>query len=130
MSDFDALLKRSFAEAHEPADNGFSLRVNQAVARREMSAQVRNRVQAVGLVMAGAALAYGAYALIAALGIDFVAIAGDQIGEVRGAISAQAPEAAGFADSAMQSLGAGMTQILLAAAALVGGAVAYRSAQE
>ena len=56
MSDFDAMLKRSFAEAHEPVDDGFTVSVTHAVAGSERgdylrspwinqsSTSVRNRV--------------------------------------------------------------------------------------
>ena len=43
MTDFDALLKRSFAEAHEPLDDGFSVNVGHAVAQREAGHAVRLR---------------------------------------------------------------------------------------
>ena len=43
MTDFDALLKRSFAEAHEPADDGFAVNVAHAVA------QARSRPEAAQL---------------------------------------------------------------------------------
>ena len=43
MNDFDALLNRSFAEAHdEPADDGFAVKVSHAVAMRERGLQIRN----------------------------------------------------------------------------------------
>jgi hypothetical protein len=130
MSDFDALLKRSFAEAHEPADNGFSLRVSHAVERREAALKLRNAVQAVGWAVAAGALGYAAYAMTSAFGVDLVSTAGDQIGEVRGVLG-QAPAASsGFTDSLIQSASASMTYVLLSVAALAGGAVAYRATQE
>jgi hypothetical protein len=131
MTDFDALLKRSFAEAHEPADDGFSVAVGHAVARRETALKVRGVLQAAGVAVGCGALAYGAYALLGgAFGQDLLASAGLELARAHGAIS-NAPSVGGAAQGLLQSMGAGMTQILLlTAAALAGGAVAYRAAQE
>lgn len=130
MTDFDALLKRSFAEAPEPADDGFSIAVSRSVARRESANQTRGYVVGLGWAAAGSALVYGAYVALGLLGVDFVSVAGDQIGAVRASIGEATPSANGFAQSTVQSLSASMTYILLSAAALAGGAVAYRSAQD
>lgn len=124
MNEFDALLKRSFAEAPEPADDGFSAHVSKVVAHNEATAKVRRFAHAVGLAAAGAAILYGAYALMSAFGQQFLAEAGLGIARAHGALSG-----VGSGQSLM-SMGAGMSQILLITAALAGGAVAYRSAQE
>jgi hypothetical protein len=129
MNDFDALLKRSFAEAPEPADDGFTVKVERTVARRETALQMRNVLQGVGMAAAGAVALYGAYGLVSGFGQEIMASAGLEIARAHGAISS-APSLGGAAQSLMQSLSAGMTQILLIAAALAGGAVAYRSVQE
>ncbi|MBL8538721.1 MAG: hypothetical protein JNM59_15055 [Hyphomonadaceae bacterium] len=129
MNDFNAFLKASFAEAPEPADDGFSQRIAHAVARREASARLRSVIQGVGWTIAAGAVGYAAYALAGVFGVDVLSAAGDQFGEVRGVLG-QAPDAVVFADGAMQAMSASMTYILLSAAALAGGAVAYRAAQE
>lgn len=130
MNDFDALLTRSFAEAHdEPADNGFSVQVGQAVARREFAAKVRNAAYTVGMGAAGAAVLYVAYGLVSAFGPELLASAGLEVARAHGALSS-APSVGGATQGMLQSMGTGLTQILLATAALAGGAVAYRSAQE
>lgn len=129
MTDFDALLKRSFAEAPEPVDDGFAVNVGHAVARREAQAKARGAFQVAGVALACGALAYGAYAVLAALGPEVAASAGLEIARAHGAIS-DAPSIGGAAQSLLQSLGAGMTQILLVMAALAGGTVAYRASQD
>lgn len=130
MNDFDALLTRSFAEAHdEPVDDGFSVNVGHAVARREFSNKVRTGVYAVGMAAAGGAICYGGYGFLSAFGQDFLATAGLEVARAHGAIS-NAPSVGGAAQGMLQSLGAGLTQVMLITAVLAGGAVAYRSAQE
>ena len=133
MTDFDALLKRSYAEAPEPADDGFSVNVAHAVERREASLKVRNWIQNAGIALGAAAASYGLYAFFGAFGQDLMATAGLEVARVHGALSS-APSVSGVAESAsqgvMQSLGAGMTQLLLITAALAGGAVAYRATQD
>lgn len=130
MSEFDALLTRAFAEAHEePADDGFSVKVEHAVARVEAASKVRSAAYATGMAAAGAAILYGAYGLVSAFGQEFLASAGLEFARAQGAI-AQAPDLGGAAQGVMQSLSAGLTQVLLISAALAGGAVAYRATQD
>jgi hypothetical protein len=130
MTDFDALLRRSFAEAHEPADAGFSVQVGRAVARREAAAKARGAFQLAGVTLACGALAYGVYAVLATLGPEVAASAGLEIARAHGAIS-NAPSIGGAAQGLWQSMSAGMTQLLLVTAALAGGgAVAYRVSQD
>lgn len=129
MNDFDALLKRSFAEAPEPADDGFTVKVGHAVARRETALKTRAVLQGIGMAAAGAVALYGVYGLVSGFGQEVMATAGLEIARAHGALSS-APSISGAAQGVMQSLGAGMTQILLTAAALAGGAVAYRSVQD
>lgn len=129
MSDFNALLKASFAEAPEPADDGFSVRISHSVAHREAALKVRNGFQLAGVTIGCAAVSYGAYAMLGAFGQDLLASAGLEIARAHGAIS-NAPSMGAASQSFLQSMGAGMTQILLVTAALVGGAVAYRASQE
>ncbi|MBY0563299.1 MAG: hypothetical protein K2P58_03850 [Hyphomonadaceae bacterium] len=130
MNDFDALLKRSFAEAPEPADDGFTLTVTRAVAKRERLLKSQTWAFGLGWAAAGAAVVYGVYAVVGSSGVDLISVAGDQFGAVRASMGEAAPAADSFASSAMQSLSASLTYILLTLGALTGGAVAYRSSQE
>jgi len=136
MSEFDALLKRSFAEAHEPQDDGFSLRVAHAVARSEKALQVRTVVQSVAMAFGGAAALYGLYTFAGAIAPEFLATVGLEIARIHGSLTAApsvgdaAGNAAGQAQTVLQSLGAGLTQVFLLAGVLAGGAVAYRATQQ
>lgn len=129
MSDFDALLKRSFAEAPEPADDGFSVRIAETVAHREHALKVRQWVQTGAFALAAATVAYGAYSVAGALGPELQAAIGLQLAEAQTSLSA-APSPASLVDSVAAAFGAGLTQILLATIALAGGAVAYRAVQQ
>ncbi len=136
MNEFDAVLKRGFAEAHEPADDGFSVNVGHAVARREKALQIRNAVQNVGMALGGTVALWGVYSFVGAYGNEFLASAGLEVARVHAAVSG-APsvstvtgDAAGQAGGMLASLGAGLTQVLLVMGALAGGAVAYRAVQQ
>jgi hypothetical protein len=124
MTDFDALLKRSFAEAHEPVDDGFSVVVAGRVERREKAARFRNALQTGGITLGLAAAAYGLYGAAASVGPELLASAGLELARVHGAVSG------GSTAGLTQALGAGLTQVLLVLAAVAGGAVAFRTAQE
>lgn len=127
MSDFDALLKRSFAEAHEPADDGFTVAVARRVEKREKAAQARFGMQMAGLGIGLAAVSYGLYALLAAFGPELAANAGLELARVHGAMSG-GPSVS--LSTMAQSLGAGLTQVLLIAGAMTAGVVAFRNAQD
>jgi len=127
MNDFDALLKRSFAEADEPADDGFSVAVTHSVARREAAAAWRNRAYAVCMGVAGLAVFYGVYSLASALGPQVMAFVGLELAQANGAL-ASGPSEVG--QGILSSLGAGMTQVLLISATLAGGAVAFRTVRQ
>jgi hypothetical protein len=129
MTDFNALLTRSFAEAGEPADNGFSVSVSARVARRVSDQKLRSFAQGLGLAAAGAAIVYAGVGFMLGGGQDVLATAGLEVARAHDAI-AEAPDLSNVGQGMLQSLGVGLTQILLAAAALVGGAVAYRASQE
>ena len=129
MSDFDALLKRSFAEAHEPADDGFVVNVGHAVAKREASLKVRGYMQLGAVTIGAAAVSWGLYAFAGAFGQEFMASIGLEVARAHAAVST-APDPGAAAQGFIQSMGAGLTQILLVTAALAGGAVAYRATQE
>lgn len=130
MTEFNAMLTRAFAEAHdEPADDGFAVQVGHAVARRETANKIRNGAYSIGMAAAGAAVLYGAYGIASVFGQEFLASAGLELARAHGAV-ASAPSVGGAAQGMLQSLGSGLTQILLISGVLAGGAVAYRSAQE
>ena len=129
MSDFDALLKRSFAEAHEPADDGFVVKVGHAVAKREAGLKARGYMQLGAVTIGAAAVSWGLYAFAGAFGQEFMASIGLEVARAHAAVST-APDPGAAAQSFIQSMGAGLTQILLVTAALAGGAVAYRATQE
>jgi hypothetical protein len=127
MNDFDALLKRSFAEAPEPVDDGFTAAITQRVARTEKLAQSRFGFQMAALGIAVVAVAYGLWGMLAGMAPDLAATAGLELARAHGALSGGTPVSlTGMA----QSMGAGLTQVLLVSAALAGGAVAFRNAQE
>jgi hypothetical protein len=123
MTDFDALLKRSFAEAHEPADDGFSVQVSHVVARKERVARVRNAFQTGAWAVAGGAVLFGVYGLVMNMAPEVLASLGFGMSRAHQVIT-------GPGANAMQTVSAGMTQILLVTGALAGGLVAYRSTQE
>lgn len=129
MTDFDALLKRSFAEAPEPSDDGFVVNVGHAVAKREASLKVRSYMQYGAITIGAAAVSWGLYAFAGAVGQEFMASVGLEVARAHAAVST-APDAGAAAQGFVQSLGAGLTQILLVTAVLAGGAVAYRAAQD
>ena len=130
MTDFDALLRRSFAEAHdEPADDGFSVNVGHAVARRETALKIRNAFQIAGALVACGALSYGGYSALTALAPEALATAGLEVARAHGAIS-NAPSLGGMAQGLLQSLSAGTQILLMTTFALAGGAVAYRVSQD
>ncbi len=135
MTEFNALLKRSFAEAPEPADDGFSLRIGRAVARRESAIGARALIYAVGLGVAGVAVFMGVFPLLWGFGQDFLSSGGLEVARAQGAFNSEAPALTSSvseqAQSWMQSISAGlMSQMLLIAASLAGGAVAYRASQD
>ena len=132
MTDFDALLKRSFAEAHEPADDGFVVNVTAAVAHREASMKARTYVQYGAMTIGLAAVSWGLYSALGALGPigqEMMASLGLEVARAHAAVST-APDVSASAQNFAQSMGVGLTQILMVAAALAGGAVALRSTRE
>ncbi len=129
MTDFDALLKRSFAEAQEPADDGFVVNVTHVVAKREAGLKARGYMQYGAITIGAAAVSWGLYTFAGVFGQEFMATAGLEVARMHAAVNS-APDAGAAAQNFIQSMGAGLTQILLVTAALAGGAVAYRSTQE
>jgi hypothetical protein len=132
MSEFNALLTRAFAEADVPADNGFSVSVARGVAGRERARRLRGAAQAVGLGIAALTLALAAFNPVSIMIQEWLGSAGLGAARAYGAIDANglAVQAESAGGAALRSLGLGLTQILLIAGALVGGAVAYRAAQD
>lgn len=129
MTDFEATLKRAFAETPEPVDEGFSLRVIEGVGRRERLGRVHGTLLAAGAMVAGLAVAYALYLFLSVFGQGLLAGVGLEFARAHSALS-EAPAVMAPAQGLMQTLGAGLTQILLVVGALAGGAVAYRSAQD
>jgi hypothetical protein len=122
MDAFDATLKRAFAEASEPVDDGFSAGVSFAVARGEKAFVNRTIVQGVLMAAAAVAVGYGLYLFFQALGPQIMASVGLEFARAYGALGS----GAGFD---LATMGAGLTQIMLVMGALAGGAVLYRNSQ-
>lgn len=130
MNDFDAVLTRAFAEAPEPADNGFTLRVTDAVARSERFAKAYQWAQSAGVGLAGITVLAGVFGLAGGFGQELLGSLGLEVARAHGAIN-EAPSFAGQAQNMYQSLSAGiLSQGLAIMAALAGGAVAYRTIQD
>lgn len=132
MTDFNATLTRAFAEAHEPADDGFSVNIGHAVARHERLAKVMAGVQTAGATVATVAVGYGLWSAFSGFAPDLMASVGLEFAKAHGAIS-QAPTVANNASvigsTFMNSIGAGLSQIMMVTGLIVGGAVAVRSTQ-
>jgi len=119
--DFDASLKRAFAEAPEASDDGFVVSVSRAVSRREKVAQFMAWAQVIGLAVAAMATAAGLLVLLTP--------------EVLRAFTATNQ---GFADarvalSAFNMTGVGLTTLVeaaVAAGAVAGGVMLYRTNQQ
>jgi len=130
MNDFDALLKRSFAEAPEPADDGFTVQVTHAVEMHEKSAMARQVTWGVTMAVAGTAIAAGLYQIGSVFAPELMATVGLEVARAHGALTS-APNLQTAAQGVLSSLGAGMTQILLVSTMIAaGGAVAYRTVRE
>ncbi len=120
--DFNAHLTRAFAEAPEPADEGFVLAVSGAVARKERMAELLAWAQVLGLAVAAMAVATGVFMMLQPMMPEVMASVG--------LLFAQAHGAAMNAQLAATFSGAALTQILLVTAALVGGFAVLRSNQQ
>ena len=126
MSEFDALLKRAFAESHdEPVDDGFSVAVTRSVAGSERAAKIRSYAQTGAMAIAGAAILYGVYGVLQQFAPQLLDQAGLQVARAHGVLTT-APLATGL----MRSFGPALPQMLLMLGALAGGAVAYRQTQD
>ncbi|MGE0594835.1 MAG: hypothetical protein AB7P07_00595 [Hyphomonadaceae bacterium] len=123
MNDFNAALTRAFAEAPEPADDGFSVKVERAVAKREQSVLWLLTAQGFGLAAAAAAIVYGLMGVFEIYGMELLAGLGLEVARAHGAMTEVS--AINFT-----SLAAGLTQVLFVAAGLAGGAVVYRASQQ
>lgn len=122
MDAFDATLKRAFAEAAEPVDDGFSSGVSLAVARGEKAFVNRTIVQGVLMSAAAVAVGYGLLLFFQAIGPQIMASLGLELARAYGAVGSSA----GFDVNLM---GLGLTQIILVMSAVAGGAVLYRNSQ-
>ena len=123
MTDFNATLPRAFAEAHEPADEGFTLRVAGRVERREKAVLWLMTAQGVGIAAAAAAIVYGLMPLLGLFGPELLADAGLEVARAHGALSQAS-------SINLANLAAGLTQVLFAVGALAGGALVYRTSQQ
>ena len=124
MTDFDALLKRSFAEAHEPVDDGFCVRVEEAVAKRERVSQVLSAFQVGGTLVGALAVAWGGIGIVQGAAPEVLASIGLEAARVHGAMSTPAPSI-NFA-----TLAGPLTQMLMVVASLAGGVLVYRNSQQ
>jgi len=116
MDAFENALRVAFAEAPEPADDGFAVAVAKRVSLRERLASARNAIQTIGLAIAGVATIYGGVQMVQNIGPEFLASAGLEFARAHGAM-------------AQASMSAVLTGVLVAAAAVGGGALALRSAR-
>jgi hypothetical protein len=133
MTELDTILKRAFAEADEPIDNGFSVRVGVAVARQERAGEIRAAVHTICLGVAAAAVLYALLPLLWGFAQDFLVSFGLDVARAQGALSTDVPSVTNVTSQAqnwIQSMSAGLTQVLLISATLAGGAVAYRAARD
>ena len=81
------------------------------------------------VTIGAAAVSWGLYSVAGAFGQEFMASAGLEVARAHAALSV-VPDPGAAAQNFIQSMGAGLTQVLLITAALAGGAVAYRSTQQ
>ena len=125
MSDLDAILKRSFAEAHEPADEAFVVHVGQAVDRKEKLATIQAWAQVIGLAIGAMAAFSGLFILAAPFLTDLATGIQTTWFSTQMAFSAVSPSS--FVMSATAIF---MSQAFLALSAVAGGLVLYRSTQQ
>jgi hypothetical protein len=122
MDAFDATLKRAFAEASEPVDDGFSEGVSFAVARGEKAFVNRTIVQALLLAAAAIATGYGLLVFLQAVGPQIMASLGLELARAYGALGN-----GGGPDLTIP--GVGLVQIMLVMSVVAGGAALYRNSQ-
>ncbi|MGE0828069.1 MAG: hypothetical protein AB7O04_01810 [Hyphomonadaceae bacterium] len=118
MTDFDLDLKRAFATQEDPADDGFAVAVAGRVSRRERTLQVRKWAGVGAFTVAGGAFGFAVISLIQGLGPSLMAQFGLDLAVAHGALAN---------GSALSALAAGLTPLLLAAAAGVGGLAVART---
>lgn len=117
MDAFDTALKRAFAEAPEPVDAGFTLRVAQAVAKKENAAGFFGLAHRVGLAAAAVTILFGLIQVAAVFGPQLLASVGLGLAQAHGALT-------------QASLTMGLTQLMIIGLGMAGGAVvAVRAAQ-
>lgn len=125
MSDLDAILKRSFAEAHEPADEAFVVHVGQAVAHKEKLVTIQAWAQVIGLAVGAMAAFSGLFILAAPFLTDLASGLQTTWFSTQMAFSAVSPSS--FVMSANAIV---MSQAFLALSGVAGGIVLYRSTQQ
>jgi hypothetical protein len=127
MSDFEAVLRRGFAEIDEPSDEGFSHAVAGRVAGRVRMAKLGAAGRSLAVGVACIALAFGGLELFRAFGPQVLATAGLELARAHGALT----QAEGVQPATLlASMGGALTQVLLAGAAAAGGLAAFRASQE
>ena len=125
MSDLDAILKRSFAQAHEPADDAFVVHVGQAVARKEKLTAIQAWAQVVALAIGAIAAFSGVFILAAPFLTELAS------GLQTTWFSAQVTLSTISLSSIVMSASAiFVSQAFLALSAVAGGIVLYRSTQQ
>lgn len=125
MSDLDAILKRGFAEAHEPGDDAFVVRVGQTVARKEKLAAIQAWAQVIGLAIGAIAAFSGVFILAAPFLTDLASGLQTTWFSTQMAFSAISPSSLVMSASAIF-----MSQAFLTLSAVAGGIVLYRSSQQ
>ena len=125
MSDLDAILKRSFAEAHEPADEAFVVRVGDTVARREKLATIQAWAQVIGLAIGAIAACSGLFILAQPFLTELASGVQTTWFSTQMAFTAVSPS--WFVTSATAIF---LSQAFLALSAVAGGIVLYRSTHQ
>lgn len=123
MTDFDALLKRSFAEAPEPADDGFSVRVGAAVDKRERMAKAMGVLNVGGTLVGALAAAWGGLMIVQGAAPEVLATLGLELARAHGAVSASP-------SVNLSAMAGGLSQFLLVMGSLAGGVLVYRNNQQ
>ena len=122
--DFDATLKRAFAEAPEPADDHFVHAVSWRVAKREKAAAALAWGQVVGITVGAMAAAFCLLTMLVPMAPSLMASFGLELAQAHGSMVS----ASSFNLSAVSA--AGLTQMLIVFGAIAGGAALVRVNQQ
>jgi len=118
---FDPDLKRAFALMDDPTDDGFTVAVTGAVARREKARAFARWAQLGAFVAAAGAFAYGIVGAFQALGPGIMAEFGLGLAQAHGALAS---------GSVSAGLGAVLTPLMIAVATGIGGLAVARASVE